>query len=640
MLAQLKGVGAKKLQLLHDLGIFDVQDLLYYFPLGFEDRRIPIDFWQDSTGWFIGRVVRRQLHQSRGKKSILTIDVAAELPVKLLFFSAPYLEQAFQFQKDYVFYGKLEHKAKLLQMVHPAFAPVEAKDKFLRLVPRYRVKKGLYATDLASFIAQALERDLPDLFDGSDRLAWNLITLKQALEEMHAPTTKDQYKRAKYRLIFEDFFRYLVANRALTRQTRDAYHMDEQLIRRFLDHLPFEPTPGQLRIIRELYDDLTSGYQMSRLIQGDVGSGKSVLAYFVMFAAASASRQAVYLAPTELLARQQAEQFRTLFPEIASQLLTSSSKNKKAIYHRVLTGEIEVLIGTHAILQDQVHFQHLDVIVTDEQHRFGVNQREQLKQKGTFPHILMMSATPIPRTMSMIMHQNISLSNLSDKPAGRQPIDTKLVPESKRRQAYEHILREINLGHKAYIVFPLIEESEVLEAQSLEQNRQELTKIFGDQVAFLHGKMSGEEKTRILDDFKAGRCHVLAATSLIEVGIDVSDATVLLLRNAERFGLSQIHQIRGRIGRSDLASTCYLTYQATVPQRLEVLAQEQDGFVIAEKDLELRGPGELMGTRQSGNFQFPVADVFRHSHILKQVNELLGPEVIEKYHERVQEVKL
>lgn len=640
MLAQLKGVGAKKLQLLHDLGIFDVQDLVYYFPLGFEDRRVPVDFWQDSTGWFIGRVVRRQLHQARGKKSILTIDVAAEVPVKLIYFSAPYLEQAFQFQKDYVFYGKLERKAKLLQMVHPAFAPVEAMDKFLRLVPRYRVKKGLYSTDLTSFIAQALEHDIPDLFDDRDREAWNLITLKQALEEMHAPTTKDQYKRAKYRLIFEDFFRYLVANRALTRQPRDAYPMDEQLIGRFLNHLPFETTPGQLRIIRELYDDLTSGYQMSRLIQGDVGSGKSVLAYFVLFAAASASRQAVYLAPTELLARQQAEQFQSLFPKITSQLLTSSSKNKKAIYHRVLTGEIEVLIGTHAILQDQVHFQHLDVIVTDEQHRFGVNQREQLKQKGTFPHILMMSATPIPRTMSMIMHQNISVSNLSDKPAGRLPIVTKLVPESKRRQAYDHILLEINQGHKAYIVFPLIEESEVLEAQSLEQNRHELTKIFGDQVAFLHGKMSGEEKTRILDDFKAGRCQVLAATSLIEVGIDVADATVLLLRNAERFGLSQIHQIRGRIGRSDLASTCYLTYQASVPERLEVLAQEQDGFVIAEKDLELRGPGELMGTRQSGIFQFPVADVFRHSHILKQVNELLRPEIIEKYHERIQEVKL
>ncbi|HHT21232.1 MAG TPA: ATP-dependent DNA helicase RecG [Tissierellia bacterium] len=641
MLSDLKGLGKRKLQLLNELGIYDTRDLVYYFPATFEDRRTPVDFWQDSTGYFVGRVIRKQLYQPRGKKSILTIEVAGEIPVRVLFFNSNYLEPAFVFQRDYVFYGKLERKANRLQMVHPAFAPIEKQAGFLDLVPRYRLKKGLYQSDMMSFIDQILEQPLPDLFDQTEREAWDLMPLAEALRQMHRPSGKESYKRALYRLIYEDFFRYLIANRSLRQQPREAYRMDRQLIDRFLGHLPFDLTPGQLRIIDELYHDLTSGYQMSRLIQGDVGSGKSVLAYFGLFAAVSAARQGVYLAPTELLATQQAEQFSTLFPEIRSQLLTSVTKQKKTIYQQLLRGEIEVLIGTHAVLQEAVRFKALDMIVTDEQHRFGVNQREQLKDKADLPHILMMSATPIPRTMSMIMHQNISLSNLSDKPAGRLPIQTKLLPEAKRNLAYQHIQSEIDQGHKAYIVFPLIEESDVLEAQSLEENALELTKRFGDKVAFLHGRMSSEDKTRILEDFKAGRTPVLAATSLIEVGIDVSDATVLLLRNAERFGLSQIHQIRGRIGRSDLPSTCFLTYQSKIPERLKILAEEDDGFVIAEKDLELRGPGELMGTRQSGNFQFPVADVFRHSHILKQVDARLSPEIIEKYQTRLhEEVKL
>lgn len=635
MLDQLKGVGAKKLKALADLGIYTPQDLLYYFPVGFEDRRIPIDFWQDSVGYFIGRVVRKQLYQPKGKKSILTIDVAGDIPLKILFFSAPYLEQAFQFQKHYVFYGKLERKAKSLQMVHPVFAPIEQKDKFLKLVPRYRVKKGLYSSEMANFVAQVFAEPIPELFDEADRRKFNLMDFRSALREMHDPTTKDAYKRAKYRLIFEDFFRYLVSNRSFTKQVRDAYHMSPEVITRFLKHLPFDLTAGQQTIIQELYADLTSGHQMSRLIQGDVGSGKSVLAYFLLFAAVSAGRQGVYLAPTELLARQQYEKFSQLFPKTKVQLLTSATKGKPAIYKRVASGEIEVLIGTHAVLQEALTFKHLDAIITDEQHRFGVKQREALKQKGEYPHVLMMSATPIPRTMSMILHQNIALSNLSDKPAGRLPITTQLISESKRQAAFEHIRAEIRLGHKAYIVFPLIEESEVIEAQSLEKNEQELKAEFGNEVRFLHGKMSSQNKTDILDAFKAGEFSVLAATSLIEVGIDISDATVLLLRNAERFGLSQIHQIRGRIGRSNLPSTCYLTYSKGIPERLKVLAEVQDGFVIAEKDLELRGPGELMGLRQSGNFQFPVADVIRHSQILQHVDSLLTDQVIHKYQDRL-----
>lgn len=641
MLADLTGVGKRKLEILNDLGIYDTRDLMYYFPAAYEDRRRPVDFWQESTGSFSGRVIRKHVYQPKGKKSILTVEVAAELPVQVLFFNSNYLESAFQFQKDYIFYGKLQRKAKRLQMVHPSFAPIEQQAEFLRLVPRYRLKKGLYQKDMANFLNQVLTPELPDLFDPADRERWQLMPFHEALREIHQPSDKSDYKRALYRLIFEDFFRYLVANRALRRTKRPAYQLDRQVIERFLDHLPFELTAGQQAIIDELYADLLSGYPMSRLIQGDVGSGKSVLAYFLLFAAVSANHQAVYLAPTELLARQQAEQFGRLFPEIKSALLISASKQKKALYQEIASGEIEVVIGTHAVLQEAVQFDSLDVIVTDEQHRFGVNQREQLKDKAKQPHILMMSATPIPRTMSMIMHQNIDLSNLSDKPAGRLPITTQLLPETRRQTAYQHIAREIDKGHKAYIVFPLIEESDVLEAQSLEQNRQELIRAFGDQVAFLHGRMTSQEKTTILEGFKTGQYHVLAATSLIEVGIDVPDATVLLLRNAERFGLSQIHQIRGRIGRSDLAATCYLTYSKSIPERLKVLEQEDDGFVIAEKDLELRGPGELMGTRQSGNFQFPVADVFRHSQILRQVHDILSPEVIAKYRSRLhQEVKL
>lgn len=641
-LAELKGIGSKKLNILRDMGVLDIHDLLYYFPRSFEDRRQKLTFQDDLPGYFVGTVLRKNFWQQRGKKSVLTVIVQSDaFQVKVIFFQSPYLEHAFEFQKEYIFFGKVEKKARSFQMVHPAFAPINEREQFLGLIPRYALKRGLYQSEMLHFIEQALHSEVPELFFPEDLQNWNLMPVKESLRQMHQPSSKEAYKKAKYRLIFEDFFRYLISNRTATSQKREAYQLSDEVITRFQQQLPFALTEGQLAICREILTDVNRPYQMTRLLQGDVGSGKSVLAYFLLFVAAVSSHQGVYLAPTELLAIQQYELMLKYFPERTIALLTSSTKQKKALYKQIAEGKIEILIGTHAILQEEVVFKDLDVIVTDEQHRFGVEQREIMKRKGRYPHILMMSATPIPRTMSMIMHQNIAVSNLHEKPLGRLPIETFVIAQNERKRAFLHILNEVRAGHKAYVIFPLIEESEVLEARSLEESKEELNRIFGSEVDFLHGRMPSSEKQQIIERFQQGFIHVLAATSLVEVGIDVKDATVMLLMNAERFGLSQIHQIRGRIGRSNLPSTCYLCYNKQAPERLQVLAEHQDGFEIAELDLKLRGPGEVYGTRQSGNFEFPVADIFRHSEILKLVNGLLDEHVLARYRDRLnQEVPL
>lgn len=639
-LSDIKGLGPKKEEHLHTLGIETIKDLLYYFPRAYENRGKPLVFFQGETGVIEARVIRVRSFTPPGRKKILSVTLQSDKGgFEAVFFQAPYLEHAFKFQKDYLFYGKLEGRGSRLQMIHPVFAPVEQREEFMGIIPIYKTLKGLSQKDLQHFVSEALKEEVEEFFLEEDLKAWDLLSIRETLEEIHNPTDRIKFKKAKYRLIFEEFFQYLLLNSTEKKKGEGPLNIPSTLDESFISLFNFSLTSDQIKAMEDIRRDLSSDYQMQRLLQGDVGSGKSLVAYYALYLIEHLGYQGVYLAPTELLANQQYRSIKSFFKDAA--LLTGATKNKEEIKEGLKSGAIKVVVGTHALLEDDVIFKDLKLIITDEQHRFGVKQRQKMQEKSPFAHHLMMSATPIPRTMSMMLHKNIDVSNLYSMPEGRIPIQTKLLSDKKRREAYGHLKEEIQKGHQGYIVFPLIEESEVLGAHSLEESIEELSEIFPKEVAFLHGKMNSEEKARIISDFEHKKYHILAATTLIEVGINVPDATIMIIRSAGRFGLSQIHQIRGRIGRSHLASWCYLCYdEAQPPERLEVLEKESSGFKIAEEDLRLRGPGEISGVKQSGLYSFTHADIYRHEEILEKVSKLLDANVLKRYKGRLERLTL
>lgn len=628
-LQDIKGIGKTKEALLNSMDIFTIKDLLYNFPSRFEDRRKALEARDGSEGSFCGRLISKEHWRSKKGRQSLRLHIAWQgYVVEVLFFNALYLDRAFSLDKDYCFYGKLEQRGIFFSMVHPVFAPADQKD-FFEITPIYGYKKGLAQRDLGNFVADALEKDPPrDHLEEEDRIRWKLMGLPEALYQMHFPDSRESYAQAKYRLIFDEFFFYLLENiaepRARSRKFLEGKRED------FLKLLDFVLTKDQLLALDDLDRDFSSGLQMQRLVQGDVGSGKSVLAYYALWKLRESGAQAAYLAPTELLARQQFEVIKELFPGKAL-LLVGSSKDKNKIYDEISQGRAKIVVGTHALFEEGVSFKDLSLVVADEQQRFGVAQRASLYEKGRFPHVLMLSATPIPRTLSMILHKNLDISYLKEKPPGRKKIRTRLIRPGELGEVYGHIKREISQDRRAFIVFPLIEESEHLDIISLDEGLEELREIFKDELAYVHGKMSAREKETILEEFRQGKKKVLASTTVIEVGLDVPEASILLLRGAERFGLSQIHQIRGRIGRNKYDSYCYLCAEKTLPERLAILEKYDDGFSIAEEDLKLRGPGELRGIRQSGDLNFRLADPVRHQKILYRVSELMDGDLEKKY---------
>ncbi|HHX04350.1 MAG TPA: DEAD/DEAH box helicase [Tissierellia bacterium] len=525
-------------------------------------------------------------------------------------------------------------------MIHPSFAPVEKADDFLRILPVYRYKKGLSSRDWRSFMSEGLKHIPEDFFFQEDLEEWGLLSLEDTLTQMHFPTDREMYSRAKYRLIFEEFFRFLLQGKESERRQATKISLPSDSVNTYASTLPFPLTRAQLRTLEEIKEDFSKGRMMRRLLQGDVGSGKSIVAYYPMTQLAKLGMQSAYLAPTDILARQQFENFCALFPDIPTRFLSASTKDKEAVYDELREAKALVVIGTHALLQEGVAFSDLRLVVTDEQHRFGVAQREQLHRKGREVHLLQMSATPIPRTLSLLLFGNMDQSILDEKPPGRYPIETRLISPVQLPDVYEQIKSGFATGEKAYIVFPAIEENENASMASLESEETMLKKVFGEQVAFLHGRMPAKEKEQILETFRTGEKMVLAATTLIEVGMDIPEATRLLLRSAQQFGLSQIHQIRGRIGRNNQPATCYLCAEsAHIPERLEILVREEDGFKIAEEDLRLRGPGEIRGLRQHGDLDFEMADVIRHEPILRRVHDLLDEATAKRYRNARKEQK-
>jgi ATP-dependent DNA helicase RecG len=579
------------------------------------------------------------------KQQILRIQVEDSLrggeaaTMEVVFFHVNYLESQFKKGEPYYFYGTPKVEWGKRQMVFPEFFPAnspQASTQARTILPLYPLTHGISQVELRKWIRTVLEPPcefeeyLPDDVLQNSRLC----SLDYAMHKIHFPDEKNELKAAKYRLIFDELYLLQLGLMLLARKNKagqPGLPMNGDA-KPFIERLPFRLTDAQDRIIHEMFSDMISGRRMNRLIQGDVGSGKTVLAALGLYKAVISGYQGVLMAPTELLATQHHKTFKNLFrglvrpdgKEFNITLLTGGMKaaNKRMLLAQLATGELDIVIGTHALIQPGVEFHDLGLVVTDEQHRFGVEQRMHLNEKGHTPHILVMTATPIPRTLAVILFGDMDISLLDEKPAGRQEIITQISDDLHRPDIYRFVEQELKRGRQAFVVTPLIEESETLDIKSTEEVFAQLEKEFSAyKVACLHGGMPRKEKDTIMLDFAEGRIDLLVSTVVIEVGIDVPNATIMVIENAERFGLAQLHQLRGRVGRGEGQSYCILISEgssAYAKQRADIMAASSDGFYIAEKDLELRGPGEFFGTRQHGLPELKLADLTRHIKIMEE----------------------
>jgi ATP-dependent DNA helicase RecG len=509
--------------------------------------------------------------------------------------------------------------------------------KIGRVLPVYPLTDGVPADLIRKVVIASLEAlsQLKDPFPTAFRDSHKLMKLQEAIANIHFPENSEVLAQARRRLVFDEFF-YLQLGFLQRRQQEKAQQKSAifipqgELIERFEKQLPFKLTNAQNRVIGEILEDLAKPTPMNRLVQGDVGAGKTIVAVFAILSAIQSGYQAALMAPTEVLAEQHYRKLVGWFNllHLPVELLTGSSKTKKRreIHAQLNTGELKVLVGTHALIEDPVQFQNLGLVVIDEQHRFGVQQRGRLLAKGEAPHVLTMTATPIPRTLALTLHGDLDVSQIDELPPGRQPIDTRVIKGGDRLKAYNLIKQEVAQGRQAYIIFPLVEESEKLEAKAAVEEHQRLSEqVFQSfNVGLLHGRMKSEEKDRVLSRFRDSEDQIIVSTTVIEVGVDVPNATVMLIENAERFGLSQLHQLRGRVGRGDQKSHCLLVTNSKNPDsqtRLKVLEQSTDGFFISEMDLRLRGPGEVLGTRQSGLPDFALASLTEDQDVLLMARE-------------------
>ncbi len=631
------GVGPKKAHALARLSVREIGDLLYLFPRTYEDRRNVIqieNLWNEECALVRAQVVLIAKGGGFGRKRNLKLLVQDESgSMEVLFFHSAYLERAFQQGEYYSFFGKAQCKNGKKQMLHPDFEKWTGDESQEKILPVYPLVKGLSQKDLRKWTARVLlqvkrlNEYIPEETLGRNRLCG----LHYALQNIHYPDDPQKVKEARFRFVFEELFLLqtgllMMKNRVNSSENGISFSSEADM-KDFTDSFPYPLTGAQKRVLEEIRADMESPRVMNRLVQGDVGSGKTAVAAAALYKAARSGYQAVLMAPTEILARQHftglSEQFAPF--GLRTGFLSGSlpAKEKRLTLEQLAKGEIDVLVGTHAVIQEDVVFARLGLVITDEQHRFGVKQRGILTEKGENPDVLVMTATPIPRTLAMTLYGDLDISIIDEMPPGRQQIITRAVNASGRESAYQFILRQVQEGRQAYIVAPLIEESMELSARSAQGVYEELTAKFPDQrSALLHGAMKQKDKDRIMEEFYEGKTSILVSTVVIEVGINVPNATVILIENAERFGLAQLHQLRGRVGRGKEQSYCILITEGqteVAKKRAEIMKQSNDGFVIAEKDLELRGPGEFFGMRQHGVPELRIADLVKHVKILQKV---------------------
>ena len=637
----IKGIGEKKSRLLRNMKIETVEDLLLHFPRKYEDRRhvsyimeAPFDKEVLVKAKVIARQMKGNPYNKRTPLRILVQDSSADLEV--LFFNGRYLANYFNIGSEYTFYGKISLNNGRMQMAHPEFHKAGDEEDVRGILPIYPLTEGMTQANMrkiqkeAICLADNVKEWLPDWIVEEN----NLCSPSYAIKNIHFPADERNIKEARYRMVFEELLTLQTGlfyiKKGMTGE-QDGTVIDMAIdMSHFTETLPFRLTSGQLKVWKEIEKDLAAVRPMNRLVQGDVGSGKTAVAQMAMYKTVKAGYQAVMMAPTELLAKQHLASMKKVFDPlgIRTELLcgTMKSGEKEQVLKDLASGDIDILIGTHALIQPNVGFKGLGLVVTDEQHRFGVNQRTVLAEKGRNPNVLVMTATPIPRTLAVILYGDLDISVIDTMPPGRKPVRTFLRNADSRDAIYDFVRQKAKEGRQAYVVAPLIDESENVDCRSAQEIYEELSSKYHDlNIGLVHGAMKQEEKDRIMESFAAGKTDVLVSTVVIEVGIDVKNATVMIIENCERFGLAQLHQLRGRVGRGQHQSYCVLIcgHESKIADRRnQIMCRSQNGFEIAEEDLKLRGPGEIFGTRQHGLPELNISDLIRHGDILEDVKKV------------------
>lgn len=644
-ISTLKGIGEKTEKIFQKAGIYTIGDLIRYFPRGYDvyEEPVPIsELEEGKTMTVTGSIYGRIRVGGSPKMQITTVylkDISGTL--KVIWFRMPFLRNTLAKAGTITLRGRVIRKKEGLVMEHPeVFCPASKYDlKQDTLQPIYPLVTGLTNHAVMKAVRQVLEEcDVGEGILPKDMVReYQLSDYRRAIYGIHFPKDKEEFYHARKRLVFEEFMLFILSLRMLKESEErvlNPYCFRKQpQIEKFLNSLPFELTDAQKTVWREIKNDMAGVHVMSRLVQGDVGSGKTIVALLAMMYAGLNGYQAAMMAPTEVLARQHFENINHMLQEyeisLKVGLLTGSmtARQKRMVYEAVEAGEIQLVIGTHALIQEKVIYKNLALVVTDEQHRFGVKQRESLANKGVSPHILVMSATPIPRTLAIIVYGDLDISVINELPKNRLPIKNCVVDTGYRNTAYRFIKNQIAQGRQCYVICPMVEESETLEVENVTDYTENLQEIMGVniKVQCLHGKMKQSQKDEIMEAFSKNEIQVLVSTTVIEVGIDVPNSTVMLIENAERFGLAQLHQLRGRVGRGKYQSYCIFmsaSKSKETKERLDILNKSNDGFFIASEDLRLRGPGDLFGIRQSGILDFKLGDVFQDSQVLQQASEV------------------
>lgn len=641
---EIKGIGEKTQKLFEKVGVSTVGDLIRYYPRGYDvyEDAVPVSEVEEGRTQTITGTVYGRIQVSGSRSMQVTTLYVKDLTgtIKVIWFRMPFLRNTLAKAGVITLRGRVVRKRDGLVMEHPEiFYPSEKyKEKLNTLQPIYGLTAGLSNNVVSKAVKQALDgldltrEFLPDKI----RMRYGLAEYNFAIRGIHFPEDKEVFYHARERLVFDEFLAFILTLRKLkdkNEKLENEYVISKKPeVEEFIRRLPYRLTNAQRKVWEEIASDMASDTTMSRLVQGDVGSGKTIVAVLALLNTAWNGYQGAMMAPTEVLARQHYESITRLFEEydirIKVELLTGSmtAKEKRRAYDRIECGYAKIIIGTHALIQDRVNYDCLALVVTDEQHRFGVKQRETFAKKGRVPHVLVMSATPIPRTLAIILYGDLDISVIDELPANRLPIKNCVVDTSYRKTAYSFMRKQVAEGRQCYIICPMVEESEHLEVENVIDYASALQEEMGEEinVSYLHGKMKQTEKDDIMERFGKNEIQILVSTTVIEVGIDVPNATVMMIENSERFGLAQLHQLRGRVGRGKHQSYCiFMTGSKSkeTKERLDILNKSNDGFKIASEDLRLRGPGDLFGIRQSGLMDFRLGDIYQDARILQMANE-------------------
>lgn len=645
----LKGIGEKTGSLFRKLGIGTVEELLHYYPRGYDafEAPVPVGDVKEGTVQAVSGMLLKSADVKRFRNLQVVTAAVKDMSgrLQLTWYNMPFLRNTLRAGEPFVFRGKVARKQGRLCMEQPEiFTPDGYRAVMHSMQPIYGQTRGLSNKGITKAVSQAVEQRQMEREYLPERLRskYELAEYNFAIEHIHFPKDRKELLFARKRLVFDEFFFFLMAVRRMKEKRVDKTSSfvlrPTPEVEKLKGSLPYALTGAQEKVLARVQQDLAGGFMMNRLVQGDVGSGKTVIAILALLQAAYNGCQGALMAPTEVLAKQHYESMTELFSKqgIEKQvvLVTGSmtAKEKRTAYEKISSHEADIIVGTHALIQEKVQYDRLGLVITDEQHRFGVGQREALGGKGEEPHVLVMSATPIPRTLAIIIYGDLDISVIDELPANRLPVKNCVVDAGFREKAYQFITKEVSAGRQAYVICPMVEESEMIEAE----NVLDYTKLLRGKlpesivVEYLHGKMKAKEKNKIMERFAANEIQVLVSTTVVEVGVNVPNATVMMIENAERFGLAQLHQLRGRVGRGKHQSYCIMVNtsdQDGTQERLDILNRSNDGFYIASEDLKLRGPGDLFGLRQSGDMEFKIADIFTDADMLKtvsvEVNQIL-----------------